>query len=47
MQSCGSVGQITQTAMTAVDFFKSIAPKTNFQPVNNTPQPNNEDDEKK
>lgn len=34
--------QITQTAMTAKDFFKSIVPQTNVQPVKNTPQPNNE-----
>jgi len=29
--------QISQTVMTSVDFFKSIAPQTNVQPVNNTP----------
>ena len=29
--------QISQTVMTSVDFFKSITPQTNVQPVNSTP----------
>ena len=32
-----NASQITQTVMTSVDFFKSIAPQTNVQPVNNKP----------
>ena len=31
-----NASQIVQTSMTAIDFFKSIAPQSNVQPVNNT-----------